>query len=112
FSVDTGTDSPPWGNVDGQGQDRPSLVDLSLLGRSIDDPDTSQSILRRCSFVSESETRGYGTVARNAFRKDGVANFNLALERVFSFNTDRTHTATFRTEALNLTNHPQFDAPT
>ena len=111
FGLEGGTDSPPWGNVDGQGQDRPSLVDLSLLGRSIDDPDTALSVLRRDAFILELESKGFGTLGRNVFRRDGVANFNLALERTFAFSNDRTRTAVFRAEALNMTNHPQFDMP-
>ena len=112
FGLEGGTDSPPWGNVDGQGQDRPSLVDLNLLGKSFDNPDTSQSLLRRDAFVLELESKGFGTLGRNVFRRDGVANFNIALERTFLFSSDRTRTAVFRAEALNMTNHPQFDLPT
>ena len=111
FTVEAGSDAPPLGNVDGEWQDRPSILDPSVLHHSVDNPDTSQSILRRSAFSAEDNfLKGRGNIGRNTFRKDGAANFNVALARVFQFR-DRTKSVAFRAEALNMTNHPQFDAP-
>ncbi len=110
FSVQTGTDAPPFGNADGERGDRPSILDLSLLGASIDDPDTSLQILRTDSFSTEDTFNlGRGNLARNTFRRDGVSNLNFAVARDFPLSGDRA--LVFRAEATNLTNHPQFSAP-
>ena len=112
FSVETGTDAPPSGNVDGVRQDRPTILDPSLLGRSIDDPDTSLGIFRPEGFsVEDTFINGFGNLARNTFRKDGTSNLNLAIAKEFSLSADQTRSLTFRTEITNLTNHPQFAEP-
>src|SRR5262249_38903510 len=108
----TGTNSPPFGNADGEWNDRPTLLDTSIWGSTIDNPDTSQSILRASDFSTEDLVfRGRGHLGRNTFRMDGVANFNAALSRTFRFPEHKNAAIMFRAEALNLTNHPQFDAP-
>jgi hypothetical protein len=45
FTVSTGSDAPGFGNVDGIGGDRPNVVDPSILGRTIGNPDTSRARL-------------------------------------------------------------------
>lgn len=112
FTVESGTDSPPYGNVDGERQDRPDILDPRILGSSVDHPDTSQQILRRDAFDATAPFRNQrGNLGRNTFRKDGGTNFNMTLSRVFILGSDRSRTFTFRTEANNLMNHPQFDQP-
>jgi hypothetical protein len=111
FLIQTGGDAPGAGNVDGEYGDRPSIVDPSVRAQSVDNPDTSPSILRRDAFVADGTIKGRGNLGRNVFRKDGVANFNLALQRTFAFLSDRSGAIIFRAEAVNLTNHAQFDAP-
>ena len=49
FNVTT-LDGPGFGNVDGNGGDRPNLLDPSILGRSIGNPDTSVARLPRAAF--------------------------------------------------------------
>jgi hypothetical protein len=111
FNVEIGSDSPGVANVDGEFPDRPSILDISLLGKSVDHPDTSQSILRRSAFSTDDALLiGRGNIGRNALRKDGAANFNVALARTFSLAQTGAALA-FRAEVVNLTNHPQFDAP-
>ena len=51
FSVITGSDGPGSGNVDGTNGDRPNLLDPSVLGRSINNPDTSTALLPRSAFA-------------------------------------------------------------
>ena len=112
FSVTTGSDAPPFGNADGESGDRPSILDLSLLGRSIDDPDTSQQVLVAEAFDPTAPSRnGYGNLSANMFRKDGTTNFNVAISRTFSLSSDQTHSLLFRTEFINAFNHPQFSPP-
>ena len=110
FTIQTGTDAPPFGNVDGERGDRPSILDTSILGASVDNPDTALTILRRDAFDAEAPFReGYGNLARNMFRKDGTMNFNLAISRTFALSGDQT--LLFRTEFINAFNHPQFSPP-
>ncbi|MCP5114798.1 MAG: TonB-dependent receptor, partial [bacterium] len=52
FSVQAGSDSPGFGNVDGASSDNPILLDPSVLGRSIDHPDTSAGRLPRSAFAT------------------------------------------------------------
>ncbi len=109
FSVESGADSPGYGNVDGSGGDTPNLVDRSVLGRSIDHPDTSVSRLPLSAFAffGPGETRG--NLGRNTFRKDGVANINAGLSKRWSVGNERT--LLLRAESLNFFNHPQFSEP-
>lgn len=112
FNVETGTDGPPFGNGDGERGDRPSILTPDLIGVSVDNPDTALGILRRDAFDAQAGSRvGYGNLPRNAFRKDGTTNFNLALSRTFTVSGDRTRTITTRTEFINTFNHPQFSPP-
>ena len=112
FEVRSGTDSPPFGNVDGERGDRPSILDPGILGASVDHPDTAQHVLRRETFDAEAPFReGRGNLARNTFRKDGTTNFNVALARAFPIFRDQTRTLSLRIEFINAFNHPQFDEP-
>ena len=112
FSIETGSDAPPFGNVDGEWSDRPSILLPDLIGTSVDNPDTAQLSLRHDMFDREAAFReGRGNLAPNTFRKDGITNFNFAISRTFSLSTDQTRSALFRVEAINAFNHPQFDRP-
>ncbi len=108
FSV-TSTDSAGWGNVDGEGRDNPVLLDPSILGRSIDNPDTSIARLPRDAFGTIEPTDLRGNLGRNTFRKDGIANLNVALSRIWPIGGDRS--VLFRAESLNFTNQAQFAEP-
>lgn len=110
FHLHTGSDSV--GNVDGVGHDRPNIVNPSVLGMSIDDPDTSQSILRREYFNNDVLPGSSGNIGYNTFRKDGTNNWNFALGRTFRFSRGRERSLQFRAEFLNLFNHAQFAKPT
>lgn len=111
FTLYVGSDAPGFGNVDGGPSDRPHILDPSILGRTVDDPNTSTGILRRdrFAFIRPGERRG--SIGRNTFRKDGIANLNAALGKQWRWNGRREWTLRFRAEAYNLTNHPQFDEP-
>jgi hypothetical protein len=112
FTVEN-PDSPPFGNVDGERNDRPSILDPTLLGVSVDHPDTARETLPRDAFdAGVSFREGRGNLSRNTFRKDGTTNFNISLARSFSVSQDQTRSILFRTEFINAFNHPQFDRPT
>jgi hypothetical protein len=109
FTVSAGSDSPGYGNVDGSGSDRPSLVDPSVLGRAISHPDASRALLPRSAFayIQPSELRG--NLGRNTFRKGGIGNLNAAVSRTWTLRGEKR--LTFRAESINLSNTPQFAEP-
>lgn len=114
FNITTGSDGPGFGNVDGNGGDRPILLDTSILGRTIADPDTSRHLLPRTAFrfIKPEEIASLaerGTLGRNVFRKGPIRNVNAQLSRSWAFKHDLR--LTFRAESVNLFNTPQFAEP-
>ncbi len=109
FTVSSGSDGPGFGNVDGSTSDRPNLVDLTLLGRSIDHPDTSVDRLPVSAFSFIAPGERAGTLGRNTFRKDGIRKVNAALSRRWSLRGDAI--LVLRAESINLFNTPQFAEP-
>ncbi|MEK7408835.1 MAG: TonB-dependent receptor [Acidobacteriota bacterium] len=110
-----GSDAPGFGNVDGGPSDRPNILDPSILGRTISDPNAAPLILRRDRFAFIPPGEHRGSLGRNTFRKSGIANFNAALTKQWRAprapHGRREWLLLFRGEAYNLTNHPQFDEP-
>ena len=109
FPVDTGSDGPGFGNVDGTGRDRPNLLDPSILGRAIDDPDTSRAMMPVSAFGFLSAGQASGTLGRNVLRKDAINNINLSLSRSWPVGTDKA--VLLRAESINFFNSPQFAEP-
>ncbi len=109
FTVVSGSDAPGYGNVDGNGADRPHLLDPSILGRTIGDPDTSRARLPRAAFAYIQPGEPRGNLGRNTFRKGGIANVNAALSRTWTL--DSSKRVVLRAESVNLTNTPQFAPP-
>lgn len=109
FNVESGSDGPGFGNVDGQGGDRVHILDPGLLGRTIGHPDTSQSRLPRSAFAFIQPSEERGNIGRNVFRRGRIANVNAALER--SFRLYRDWALQFRAESINFLNTPQFAEP-
>ena len=109
FIMYTGSDAPGFGNVDGVMGDRPQLLDPSILGRSIDHPDTSRARLPRSAFAFVPANRPSGNLGRNVFRKDGIQNVNFSVARSWKLASDST--LTFRAESINFFNTPQFAFP-
>jgi len=106
-----GSDAPGFGNVDGSASDRPSILDPSILGRTLSSPEVSLEVIarERFAFIKPGERRG--SLGRNTFRKAGIANFNTALTKQWHRINGHQWTALLRLEAFNVTNHPQFDEP-
>jgi len=107
-----GSDGPGFGNVDGSPSERPSIIDASILGKTIGDPNTAPQIINRSrfDFIHPGELRG--NLGRNTFRKAPIRNANAAITKPFTFHAGHREWSTvFRAEAWNLTNTPQFDEP-
>ena len=89
--------------------DRPHLLDVSLLGRTVGDPDTSRQILRREAFAFQRVGDLAGTLGLRTFRKGKIANVNASVSR--SWNVASEKKLTFRAESVNFFNTPQFADP-
>lgn len=109
FDVLTGSDGPGYGNVDGATGDRPNLLDPSILGRTLGDPDSAPRLLPRSAFGYIEPTGSRGNLGRNVFRKAGIRNVNAALSKTWSIGPEKN--VTFRAESINFLNTPQFAQP-
>lgn len=110
FVVDSGSDGPGFGNVDGTVGDRPYLLDPTILGRTIGNPDTSRQLLPRSAFrFINAPTELSGNLGRNVFRRGKIANINASLSRTWKL--PRDWQATLRAESINFLNTPQFAEP-
>jgi hypothetical protein len=109
FTVISGSDGPGSGNVDGSNGDRPNLLDPSILGRSIGDPNTSTKLLQRSDFATIAPTDARGNLGYNTFRRGGIRNMNAALVHSWTIRSDWR--LTFRVESVNFFNTPQFANP-
>jgi hypothetical protein len=108
FSVTT-LDGPGFGNVDGNGNDRPNLLDPNVLGRTIGDPDTSRQLLPATAFARIDAGVETGSLGANTFRKGSIVNVNATLSRAWKiYNEARL---SVRAESINLLNRPQFAEP-
>lgn len=110
FTVESGSDGPGFGNVDGQESDRVHVVDPSVLGRTIGDPDTSFRLLPRSAFAFIQPWESRGNLGRNTFRRGKIANVNASLSRTWKLSGERA--AELRAESINFLNTPQFAEPT
>lgn len=104
-----GSDAPGFGNVDGSGGDRPNILDPSILGLTIGDPNTATRILSRDRFTYIRPGDAAGNLGRGTFRKSPIANWNAALSHQWKLLNEAAFV--FRIEAYNFTNTAQFDEP-
>lgn len=109
FTVVSGSDAPGYGNVDGVIGDRPDLLDPSILGHTISHPDTSRMLLPASAFAFIRPTQSRGNLGTNSFFRAGFRNWNTSIERRFPLRQDRA--ISFRAEAINAMNTPQFAEP-
>lgn len=105
-----GSDAPGFGNVDGGPSDRPNIVDPGILGMTIGNPDTAPLILTRDRFSYIQLDQDRGSLGRGTFRKGGIANVNASVTKTWRYGANGG-AVSFRAEAFNFTNHPQFDEP-
>ena len=106
FDIFSGSDSPGFGNVDGSAGDRPNLLDPSILGREIGNPD---NVLPKSAFSYIGSTDSRGNLGRNVFRKGGIRNLNTSVSKLWKVGGERS--LTFRAESTNFLNTPQFAEP-
>jgi outer membrane receptor protein involved in Fe transport len=109
----TVTDTTPGGDLDFDGvvENRPVLLDDSVLGRTINDPANSQQQLPASAFRHALPgDLGKNIVGRNVFYGDGVKNVDLGLYKSFRMPMD--HRLSLRLEVYNLFNRTQFAFPT
>lgn len=111
FTVNSGSDAPGFGNVDGTGGDRPNIVNTGILGTTVGDPDTSLQILNPAFFRPIPIGEAAGNLGRNTFRRGSIFNLNASVAREWKWGSGRTYLLRFQADAYNLTNHPQFDQP-
>jgi hypothetical protein len=109
FTIESGSDGPGYGNVDGSSGDRIDLLDPSILGRTIGSPDTAAQLLPRSAFSYIPRGGVSGNLGRNVFRKGSIRNLNAALSRKLPLSGDKS--LLLKVESINLLNTPQFAAP-
>lgn len=98
-------------NLDGFAEARPVILDPSILGRSIDNPDTSQANLPREAFrAATASDFGCCILGRNTFFLDGVKNFDFAFAKSFPLPFEG-HRIFVRADLFNAFNHVQFGFP-
>lgn len=109
FNIGTSSDAPGFGNVDGESDDRPNILNPSVLGRAVDNPDTSSSIFNPAFFDSNIPAGGRGNIGLRVFRKDSLNIANLSLQK--RLRLSEANRVGFTVEFYNLFNHPQFQRP-
>lgn len=98
-------------NLDGFSETRPVLVDPSVLGSRLDNPETSQQILAG-AFRIPTSVADYECciLGRNTFYIDGVKNVDLNFTKRFLMPWEG-HSLLFRADLFNAFNHVQFGFP-
>jgi hypothetical protein len=106
-----GSDAPGFGNVDGGASDRPNVLDPTILGMTIGNPDIAARVMTRDRFAYIRPGEVRGNIGRNTLRKGAIRNLNLGLNKRWKWGAQGERSLLFRAEATNLTNTPQFDEP-
>ncbi len=98
-------------NLDGFVDNRPALVDPSILYRRINNPANSQSLLPASAFRTATPS-DYGCclVGRNTFYADGVQNLDLGIAKTFKMPFEGQR-LTVRADLFNALNHVQWALP-
>lgn len=97
-------------NFDGFAENRPILLDASILGSVVSDPAVSTTILSRNKFRTALFGEGDQVVGRNTFFGAGQATVDLGLYKTFRLAW--RHSFTVRLEAYNALNRVQYGFPT
>jgi hypothetical protein len=98
-------------NLDGFAEARPAVVDLSVLGQSINHPATSQQLLPREAFRAPTPADfGCCILGRNTFFADGVQNVDIGITKNFLLPWE-SHRLTLRADMFNAFNHVQYGFP-
>jgi hypothetical protein len=99
-------------NLDGFGENRPYVVDPSVLGRSIDDPTVSQQMLPQSAFRTPTSLADYECciLGRNTFFVDGTKTVDFGFTKRFLLPWER-HSFVIRADMFNAFNHFQWGFP-
>jgi len=98
-------------NFDNFAESRPVILDPSILGRTIGNPNTSRELLPASAFRQATlADLDCCILGRNTFYVDGVKNVDLALSKVFLMPFEG-HSLTFRADLFNAFNWVQFGFP-
>jgi hypothetical protein len=97
-------------NLDGFSETRPFLVDPSILGSRIDNPETARQILAGAFRIPTSTDDFCCILGRNTFFIDGVKNVDFNITKRFRMPWEG-HSLAFRADLFNAFNHVQFGFP-
>jgi len=98
-------------NFDGFSESRPVILDPSILGRSVNEPESSRISLPRSAFrVLTSADVNTPIVGRNTFFLDGVKTIDFGMMKIFSMPWEG-HQITLRADMFNAFNHVQYGFP-
>lgn len=101
-------------NFDGFTEIRPAVVDPSILGRRINNPETSVASLPREAFRAP-VVNDYSccVLGRNTFYTDGTNNVDLSFYKTFRlpFGEQSNHRIVFRADLFNAFNKVQYGFP-
>jgi hypothetical protein len=88
------------------------LINPSILGSSVDNPNTSESTLARENFrrATPADFSAGNLLGRNTFFGDGTSTVDLGLYKVFPLPFEGQR-ITFRAELYNAFNHKQYGFP-
>lgn len=110
YRIKSSSDAPGFGNVDGVRDDRPNLVNPSLLGKTFGDPDTAPTLLKSEYFDTNVSVGGRGNSPFFGFRRSPINNTNIVLTKSFSL-FQRERFLQVRMEARNALNRAWFGRP-
>ncbi len=99
-------------NFDGFIEARPVILDPSILGRQIDDPATSRTLLSASAFRRPT-VNDYGCciVGRNTFFGDDLKRVDFGIYRVFRMPFNENHRLNLRVDLFNAFNTVQLGFP-
>jgi outer membrane receptor protein involved in Fe transport len=98
-------------NFDAFSESRPVLLDPTVLGRGVNEPDTSRIALPRSAFRTLTSADGNtALLGRNTFFLDGVKNVDFGVSKVFGMPWEG-HRLTLRADMFNAFNHVQYGIP-
>lgn len=101
-------------NFDGFTEIRPALVDPSILGTVVDDPNSSVGALPRSAFRSPvASDYGCCILGRNTFYGDSLNNVDISVYKSFTlpFGENSGHKISVRADLFNAFNKVQFAFP-
>jgi hypothetical protein len=99
-------------DLDGFTENRPAIIDPSILGNHFSVPDRAPSLLPREAFRSATiSDYSCCILSRNTFYGDGMSNFDFGLFKTFRLPFER-HQFVLRADLFNAFNHAQFAFPT